>query len=357
MIYSVIMAGGAGTRFWPLSRSEKPKQFLKLFSKKTLIQETVDRLEGFITHDNIMVVTNEQYLGIVNEQIPNLLPRRLIGEPFARNTAPCIAAAAALLLAEDPDATMIVMPADHQVADVEEILNVFRSGVELANRENVLVTIGIEPNRPETGYGYIQRGREPEYQAEGKGIHKVVQFTEKPNLEKAEKFVKSGEYLWNSGIFIWRADVIAEAFRNFLPDVYEQMMILKNSTRSEADILKFYESCPSVSIDVGIMEKAQNVFVIPASFGWNDIGGWKAVHELSSKDPSGNTSMDARTVYIRSEDNLVHSESGKLVTLVGVDNLAVVETDDAVMVLNLDDAQAVRLLVEHFKKEGQTEYL
>lgn len=357
MIYSVIMAGGAGTRFWPLSRSEKPKQFLKLFSDKTLIQETVDRLEGFVQSDHIMVVTNEQYSGIVRSQVPDLLPGRLIGEPFARNTAPCIATAAALLLAEDPDATMIVMPADHQVANVTEMLNVFQAGVELANKENVLVTIGIEPNRPETGYGYIQRGKEAAYQSEGKGIHKVIQFTEKPNQEKAEKFIQSGEYLWNSGIFIWRADAIAKAFKNFLPDLYEQMMILKNSSRSVADILKFYESCSPVSIDVGIMEKAQNVYVIPADFGWNDIGGWKAVHELSSKDPSGNASLDARTVYIRSENNLVHSESGKLVTLIGVDNLAVVETEDAVMVLNLDDAQAVKVLVEHFKKEGQTEYL
>lgn len=357
MIYSVIMAGGAGTRFWPLSRNEKPKQFLKLFSEKTLIQETADRLEGFVSRDNIMVVTNEQYSAIVRSQIPDLLPRRLIGEPFARNTAPCVAAAAALLLAEDPDAIMIVMPADHQVANVAEMLSVFQAGVELANKENVLVTIGIEPNRPETGYGYIQRGKGPEYQSAGKGIHKVIQFTEKPNLEKAETFIQSGEYLWNSGIFIWRADAIAEAFKNYLPELYEQMMNLKNSSRSEADILKFYESCSPVSIDVGIMEKAQNVYVIPADFGWNDIGGWKAVHELSSKDQSGNASLDARTVYIRSKNNLVHSESGKLVTLIGVDNLAVVETEDAVMVLNLDDAQAVKVLVEHFKKEGQTEYL
>lgn len=357
MIYSVIMAGGAGTRFWPLSRNEKPKQFLKLFSEKTLIQETVARLDDYIPRENVMVVTNEQYTELVKNQVPDLLPERLIGEPMARNTAPCIAAAAALLLADDPDATMIVMPADHQVADVEEMLDVFRAAVEVANRERVLVTIGIEPNRPETGYGYIQREMNPHYHAADKGVHKVIQFTEKPNLEKAEGFVKSGEYLWNSGIFIWRADAVAEAFRSYLPGLYEEMMILQNSSRSDADIRRFYENCPSVSIDVGIMEKAQNVYVIPADFGWNDIGGWKAVHELSSKDPSGNASLDARTVYIRSKDNLVHSGSGKLVTLIGVENLAVVETEDAVMVLNLDDAQAVRVLVEHFKKEGQNEFL
>lgn len=349
MNYAVIMAGGVGTRFWPMSRQETPKQFLKLFSDQTLLQQTVNRLNGFIQPENVMVITNNDYKKIVYEQLSEVNESYIIGEPVAKNTAPCIASAAAILLEDDPDAVMIVMPADHEIENINELLCVFESAVETAKCEDTLVTIGIKPNRPETGYGYIRREREQALSIGDNPVYKVRNFTEKPDVEIAEQFLKSGDYLWNSGIFVWKAATIAKAFKNYLPDVYANMEKLMNSDRTREDINEFYHACPSVSIDYGVMEKAESVHVIPADFGWNDIGSWQAVHELSRKDKNKNTATSKETIFLDSSNNYVHSKSGKLITLVGVDNIAVVETDDAIMVLNLGKAQEVKSLVEILK--------
>lgn len=353
MNYAVIMAGGTGTRFWPLSKKRKPKQFLKLFSEKTLLQETVDRLDGFIPQKRAMVITNRDYREWVSEQIPDIPNEFIIGEPVAKNTAPCIASAAAILLNKDPDAVMMVMPADHQIQNREALHTVLDAAAKTARQKDALVTIGIKPGRPETGYGYIRRGSEQQFVKNELPVYKVVNFTEKPDEKTAVKFLKSGDYLWNSGIFVWKASAIVNAFRNYLPDLYKHLDMLMNSGLAKGDIDEFYYSCPSVSIDYGVMEKADDVLLIPADFDWNDIGSWKAVHELAEKDGKGNASFGADVITEGAEQTLVHSQSGKLITLVGVSNIALVETDDSILVLNLDKAQDVKNVVDTLKSDSE----
>jgi len=351
MNYAVIMAGGTGTRFWPLSKKRKPKQFLSLFSEKTLLQETVDRLDGFIPQRRTMVITNKHYREWVSEQISDIPEEFIIGEPVAKNTAPCIASAAAVLLKNDPDAVMMVMPADHQIKNSEALHSVLDAAAKTALQEDALVTIGIEPNRPETGYGYIRRESDQQFIKNELSVYKVKNFTEKPDEKTAATFLKSGDYLWNSGIFVWKASTIVNAFRNYLPDLYKHLELLMNSSLTKGDVDEFYYSSPSVSIDYGVMEKADDVFLIPGDFDWNDIGSWKAVHELAPKDENGNSSLGANVITEGAKQTLVHSKSGKLITLVGVSNIALVETDDSILVLNLDKAQDVKNVVDTLKSD------
>ena len=351
MNYAVIMAGGAGTRFWPKSRISRPKQFLSLFGKKTMLQKTIGRLQGFIDPKNVLVITNESYLQIVADQAPDLEEEHIIGETVARNTAPCVAAAAALLYKKDPDAVMIVLPADHEIGKPDEFIQTLKTAVSAAEKYNSLVTIGIHPDRPETGYGYIQRGEKP--LIENGAVYPVVKFEEKPNLERAEKFLKSGDYLWNGGIFIWKVSSIVDSFKKHMPEIYGLMNDLMDSDATSGEIDHFYRSCPSISVDYGIMEKAENVQVVPGSFEWNDVGSWKAVHDLSEKDENRNAKGDANTFFHKTSNSLIHSESNKLITLVGVENLAVVETEDSIMVINLDNAQDVKEVYEKIKSDEE----
>lgn len=351
MIYAVIMAGGSGTRFWPKSTKAHPKQFLNLFGKSSMIQDTVERLEGFISPENVMVVTNQDYVEIVKKQLPKTADNDVIGEVVARNTAPCVAAAAALLHKKDPDSVMVILPADHKIENPAEFKKVLNAAVETAKNQESLVTIGIEPGHPETGYGYIRFDENRSFEMSGKSAYKVKNFTEKPDEPTAQKFLESGDYLWNSGMFIWKTSVIIDAFKNYLPDVYSQMKVLMDSNGSQTDIDNFYQACPSVSIDYGIMEKAETVHVIPGDFGWNDVGSWKAVYDLSEKDQDGNVVSETPVSIQKSSSNLIHSESGKIIALVGVENLAVVETDQAILVLNLDESQTVKDVVEELKED------
>lgn len=353
MTYAVIMAGGSGTRFWPKSIKRKPKQFLNLFGDKTMIQETVLRLGGVVEPENVLVVTNEDYVPLVNEQLPETKPGDVIGEVVAKNTAPCVAAAAALLHKKNPDSVMVVLPADHNIKDSKEFNRVLMSAVETAKNEHSLVTIGIEPNRPETGYGYIRFDTQKTLEMAGKPVYKVKNFTEKPDSATARQFLKSGDYLWNSGMFIWKTSVIIEAFKNYLPEVYELMEMLMKSEGLKENIDQFYRACPSISIDYGIMEKAETVHVVPGDFGWSDVGSWKAVHELSRKDEKGNVTGDTLVSLQKSSSNLVQLSSGKIVALVGVDNVALVETEDAILVVNLDESQHVKDVVEELKNDPE----
>ncbi len=355
MNIAVIMAGGAGTRFWPKSTREKPKQFLKLFGKKSLIQQTVDRLEGFIDKQNVMIITNNDYVALVNEQLPDLEQKYIIGEPVARNTAPCIASAAAMLYKDNPEAVMVVLPADHQITDRENFLDVLQAASKTAINHNSLVTIGIEPNRPETGYGYIRRAAASDIKLNGRDIYTVRNFTEKPELARARDFLRSGDYLWNSGIFVWKVETIVNSFQQHLPEIYEQMEILAGSEKTDDDINRFYHNCPSISIDYGIMEKADKVHVIPGSFGWNDVGSWKAVHELADKDENENAVGDSNVILQDASKNLVDAGSSKTIALVGVENLAIVETEDAILVLNLDHAQGVKKVVDEIDRLAEQE--
>ena len=349
MTYAVIMAGGSGTRFWPKSTQRLPKQFLNLFGNQTMIQETVSRLGGAINTEHVLVVTNDSYASIVEQQLPGVNRDFIIGEPIARNTAPCVAAAAAILHRENPDSVMVVLPADHVIGKPDAFRRVLMRAVDTAISENSLVTIGIKPNRPETGYGYIR------FDAGGDEVYRVKNFTEKPDLETAEQFLSSGDYLWNSGMFIWKTSAILNAIKKYLPELFILTEELMMSDCSKEDIDEFYMACPSISVDYGIMEKAEKVHVLPGNFDWNDAGSWTAVYELSPKDESGNATGSAITSIQDSANNLIQAGSNKLIALVGVENLAVVETEDAILVVNLNEAQGVKKVVEELRTDPKKE--
>ncbi|MEX0661590.1 MAG: mannose-1-phosphate guanylyltransferase [Balneolaceae bacterium] len=355
MIYAVVMAGGSGTRFWPKSTKKRPKQFLNFFGEKTMIEETVNRLKGFVEPEQVMVVTNDNYRSIVEELLPSTNTDFIIGEPVAKNTAPCVAAAAALLHKKDPDSTMIVLPADHLIGKPKEFLRVLDSAVKTAQQEESLVTIGITPNRPETGYGYIQFDKSTEIKAGEHPAYSVKNFREKPDVETAKQFLESGDFLWNSGMFIWKTSVILDEFKNHLPDMYKCTEKLMESDCGERDLNQFYHACESISIDYGIMEKAEKVHVVPGEFEWNDVGSWTAVHELSKKDEDGNVFGKSPISLQGATSNLIYSESGKMISLVGVDNVAVVETENAILVVNLDKSQDVKKVVEDLKSDPEKE--
>ncbi|MGF1669366.1 MAG: mannose-1-phosphate guanylyltransferase [Balneolaceae bacterium] len=358
MIYTVVMAGGTGTRFWPKSTNVLPKQFLKLFGDKTMIQSTIDRLSGFINIDNCMVVTNNNYVNIVKKQLPEIPADMIIGEKIAKNTAPCVAAAAAILNRKDPDSVMVVLPADHHITEPVRFKQVVKRAVLAAQNDESLVTIGIKPEQPETGYGYIHFDEKEKINIEESDVYKVINFTEKPDLDTAKRFIQTGNYLWNSGMFVWKTSAILKAFKKHMPQIYELSEQIMDSDDLQGEIDLFYEACPSVSIDYGVMEKADNVLVVPGEFGWNDVGSWKAVYELSEKDGNSN-SIEAENCFVKdSFGNLVQSDNGKIIAAIGVENLAIVETEKAILICNLDHAQDVKTVFEYLKsKEGLDKFL
>lgn len=358
MLHAVIMAGGSGTRFWPKSTRRKPKQFLTLFDDETMLQATVRRIKPLIPADRVWVITNDRYESLVGEQLPDVPERNVIGEPVAKNTAPCVAAAAALIEEQDPEATMAVLPADHLITDPGAFLSVLKAGARKAEQSEALVTIGIKPTRPETGYGYIEFDKDSGESIDDHEIRRVKQFREKPDITTARQFIYASRFLWNSGMFIWTVDTIKKQFRMHLPEVADAMEALEPAVGSGEEagaVDRYYRACPSISIDYGIMEKAENVFVIPGDFGWNDVGSWKALYELSDKNGEGNVVRSGQTVTEKASSNLVHSTSDKIIALVGVENLAVVETDDAILVCNLDEAQGVKQVVNKLKMNEDTE--
>ncbi|SMO37724.1 mannose-1-phosphate guanylyltransferase [Fodinibius sediminis] len=358
MLHAVIMAGGSGTRFWPRSTRKHPKQFLNLFGDKTMLQTTVDRIEKLVPADRIWVITNDRYVALVQEQLPDVPAQNIVGEAVARNTAPCVALAAALINEQDPEATMAVLPADHLISEPENFLSVLDTADAKARAGDNLITIGIQPDRPETGYGYIEFETASAEHYEGGEVRKVRQFREKPDRQTAQQFIDSGNFLWNSGMFVWKASTILQEFKRHLPEVQEQVEKLRpsiGSTEQKQAIDVFYHGCPSISIDYGIMERSEDVFVVPGSFGWNDVGSWKAVYELRDKDQNGNVIQTDTASLANASNNLIQSESGKMIALVGVDNLAVVETDDAILVCNLDEAQGVKQIVNKLRESEETQ--
>jgi len=359
MLHAVIMAGGSGTRFWPRSTQSHPKQFLNIFGDQTMLQATAGRIKPIIPPEQTWVITNEKYVGLVEEQLPEIPGPNIIGEPVAKNTAPCIALAAAFIKAQDPEGTMVVLPADHLIENTDRFLSVVKSAASKADRDRTLVTIGIKPSHPETGYGYIEFEKSSGDEIDGNEVKKVIQFTEKPDRDIARKFIESGNFLWNSGMFVWRASTIIEEFRKYIPEIYESVQQLAASVTADDEdeneaVNSFYNACPSVSIDYGIMEHAADVFVVPGEFGWNDVGSWLAVYELRKKDSHGNVIETSPAELINSSNNLIHSENNKIVALVGVHNLAVVETEDAILICNLKEAQGVKQVVENLKSNDKT---
>ncbi|HCR49030.1 MAG TPA: mannose-1-phosphate guanylyltransferase [Bacteroidetes bacterium] len=351
-LFAVIMAGGVGTRFWPHSRQAKPKQFLDVFGSGTMIQATLGRLAGLVAPENCIVVTNEQYKTLTQLQLPVLPMENILGEPMSRNTAPCIAWAAAELYKKDPNATMIVLPADHLIANVRRFQQVLRTAITQAQEPGSLVTIGIEPTHPEIGYGYIQFHTET-YEADEDGLVAcpVKAFAEKPDIETAERFLATGEFLWNSGMFVWRADTILSEIQKHMPDLAEAFQPIRDTQSvSNEMVFQAFKSSPKISVDYGIMEPAEKVFVVPGNFGWNDVGDWRAVYDLNDKDQHGNA-LRGKVVCEDATRNLVFA-GDKLVAVVGMHDTIVVNTPDALLVCHKEATQKVKNVVEFLNSNG-----
>jgi mannose-1-phosphate guanylyltransferase len=355
--YVAIMAGGIGSRFWPMSRANYPKQFLDILNTgKTLIQETYDRFSEFIPPENIFVITSQEYAGIVAKQLPKLNKENILGEPSRKNTAPCIAYISFKLHQLDPEASLIVAPADHLIHDKPGFLRVCDEALKFVNHMNALITLGIKPTYPNTGYGYIQF----EQMAVSKDIYKVKTFTEKPNLELAKTFLASGEFLWNAGIFVWQVKNILTAFEKHLPEMFEVFAAEKdkfNTPQEEAALKQIYPQCTTISIDFGIMEKANNVYVIPSSFGWSDLGTWNSAYENFEKDYFHNAVAGSNVMVIDATKCMVHAHGNKLVLLQGLEDYIVVDTEDVLLICQKDKEQQIKDYVAEVKRNKGDKFL
>lgn len=358
MTYAVIMAGGIGSRFWPQSRKARPKQFLNVFGEATLLQNTLARLQGLVPPERCIIVTNERYVAQTRNQLPALPPQNILAEPVGRNTAPAIAFAAVKLLAEDPDATMVVLPADHLIRDVAQFHEVVRIAIDKAQEPGALVTIGITPTHPATGYGYIQFGHPSDLEQTELRAFPVRTFAEKPNIATAERFLDSGDFLWNSGMFIWRADTILAQMQHHLPDAYDAFAPLKEAigTDHEAKAIEAaYHKSPRISIDYGVMERADKVFVVPGDFGWSDVGDWRAVFDLREKDKHGNA-LQNHVIVHDSSRCMVQAED-RLIVLIGIHDTVVVDTEDALLICHRESTQQVKNVVTYLHSHQLDEYI
>ena len=377
--FCVIMAGGIGSRFWPYSRAEKPKQFLDFFGTgRTLLQMTVDRFRPLVPIENVFIVTNVAYKEIILEQIPDLKESQILCEPARRNTAPCIAYATAHIRAlclrkagltaanqdwsrPEMKANIVVAASDHLILEEEKFRQTIGKAFDFVAANNAICTLGMQPTRPETGYGYIQFVKdrfadriktESDLEREeccSDGIYPVKTFTEKPNLEMAKVFLQSGDFLWNSGIFIWNLQTISEAFRYLLPEVADRFRegeLLMGTDKEEEFIEHIFPKCPNISIDYGIMEKAQNVYVLPSSFGWSDLGTWGSLYDLSEKDDNGNVSLHSRALFYESSGNIVTLEPGKLAVIQGLEDTIVTEHEGVLLICKKAEEQRIKQFVE-----------
>ena len=356
-LYAVIMAGGSGTRLWPRSRKRKPKQLLDIVSSKTMIQETVERLDPLIDGNHTLVVVGEVHFKDIDQQLAHIPTENILIEPSGKNTAPCIGLAAIHIKARHENAVMVVLPSDHLIRKANRFRKVIKAAAAVALKEQSLVTIGIEPTFPETGYGYIQIG-EKAFTVQNEDVHKVVAFKEKPTLSTAKKFLKTGNYLWNSGMFIWSVETILSQIKAHLPSLYKGLMKIEASfgKDNESKVLaRVYDSIEPESIDFGVMEKARKVLLLRGGFGWNDIGSWAAMEQLWPKDKDGNF-LNADVVSIESSGNIIHSTK-KLVAVIGLNDIVIIETEDALLVCPKERAPDVRHAVEELKKRGLEDYL
>ncbi|MBC7904760.1 MAG: mannose-1-phosphate guanylyltransferase [Gemmatimonadaceae bacterium] len=355
--YVAIMAGGIGSRFWPMSRANFPKQFLDILNTgKTLIQSTFDRFSNFVPKENIFVVTSKEYESIVHEQLPDLPIENILGEPSRKNTAPCIAYISFKLMQMDPLASLIVAPSDHLISDEPEFIRVCDQALSFVNHMNAFITLGIKPTYPNTGYGYIQF----EQMAVSKDVYKVKTFTEKPNLELAKTFLASGEFLWNAGIFVWQVKNIITAFEKHLPEMYEVFAAEKerfNTPDEKTALNEIYPQCTNISIDFGIMEKAHNVYVIPSSFGWSDLGTWNSAFENFQKDYFHNAVAGENVMVIDAVNCMVHMPNDKLVVLQGLEDFIVVDSNDVLLICKKDKEQQIKDYVAEVRKQKGDKFL
>ena len=345
--YCVIMAGGVGSRFWPFSRNEKPKQFLDFFGTgRSLLQMTIDRFRPIVPIENILIVTNIIYREQVLEQIPDLQSNQVLCEPARRNTAPCIAYAMARIRAMvtqkgQDRANIVVAASDHLILQEEQFRHIICKCFSFIEQQDSLVTLGMKPTRPETGYGYIQMGEH----VDDNGMYKVHAFTEKPNLEVAKIFVESGDFLWNSGIFIWNLRTIENALQEHMPELAQKFMQgadVMGTEQEDAFIQDMFPTCPSISIDYGVMEHAKNVCVMPSDFGWSDLGTWGSLYELSEKDENQNVSLHSDAIFYDSHGNIVTLPKGQLAVIQGLDDCIVSESNGVLLICKRTDEQQIR---------------
>lgn len=340
------MAGGVGSRFWPESRESKPKQLLNIFNDKSLIQNTVNRLDGIVANNKIFIITNKIQKPGVIEQLPQIPEENIVEEPFGKNTAACIGLASVLVAEKNNEAITLVLPADHRIENEDKFREIILSAAAYAEKSNGLVTIGIKPTRPETGYGYIQTN-DP---VEGDNIFHVKTFAEKPNYETAKRFVEAGDFYWNSGMFIWKVSAILEEMKELMPELYEGVCNIRSAI-DQPDFVKVlqreYGQFKSISIDYGIMEHSKNVFLIKGEFDWSDVGSWEAVYQLSSK--SENENVLKGDIYTEDLNGSFIRTKKKFTAVVGVENLIVIETEDALLICDRDKAQSVKQVVDHLK--------
>ncbi|MGC4092506.1 MAG: mannose-1-phosphate guanylyltransferase [Polyangiaceae bacterium] len=359
-LYTVVLAGGSGTRFWPASRRALPKQLLALGKAGggSLIAETVSRVQPLCPTPRVLIATSTRLLDATRTALPQLAESSFLGEPLARNTAPCIAWATAVIARRDPNAIVMVLPSDHHIGEPERFRDVLRSAVESAN--SAITTVGIEPTRPDTGYGYIERGA-----AVKDSLFEVARFVEKPDRARAEEYLRGGKHLWNSGMFFFKAADLLAAVTRFAPEIAQGIEEIEAAAKlgAEAEVRATeaaFKAFPSISIDYAVMERASPLRVVPGSFGWSDLGSWESAWELAQKDAQGN-SLSAQAVYVDARDNLVvdtrSNASGKVLALVGVEGLCVVQTDDALLVIPRDRSQDVRQVVEALEKSNRSEKL
>lgn len=356
--FCVIMAGGIGSRFWPLSKTDKPKQFLDILGTgKTLLRQTFERFTSLCPTDNVYVVTSQDYHQLVKEQLPELRDYQILLEPQRCNTAPCIAYANYKIFQENPHANIVVAPSDHLILREEEFIRVVREGLKFAAENEALLTLGIKPSRPETGYGYIQK---KEGDTEYPEIKSVKTFTEKPDIEMAKVFFESGEFFWNSGIFIWSLKSIMKSFQHHLPDVnelFDKGIGVYGKSEEKEFILATYKACRKISIDYGIMEKADNVFVFIADFGWSDLGTWGSLYEHSPKDENDNVVIGANVLQYNTNNCMVNVSGKKLVVVQGLNDYIVVESEDKILIIRKQDEQKIKDIVNDIQAKIGDQYL
>ena len=341
----VIMAGGVGSRFWPMSTKEKPKQFIDVLGVgKTLIQLTVERFGALVAPENIWVVTNQKYAPIVEEQLPDIPKSNILCEPCRRNTAPCIAYVSWRIKSNDPKANIVVTPSDHIVMDTAEFQRVIKECMRFTRETDAIVTLGMKPNRPETGYGYIQADLSTS-SLRNKEIYRVDSFREKPDLKTAEEYIKKNYYFWNAGIFIWNVNTIVNAFRIYQPTmarIFESMLAVYGTEKEQAFIDERFPECENISVDYAIMEKAEEIFVCPADFGWSDLGTWGSLHGQSKKDLYGNATIGQDINLIESHNCIVHTTQEKKVVIQGLDGYIVAEKDNTLLICKLSEEQRIK---------------
>ncbi len=350
--YCVIMAGGVGSRFWPMSRTDHPKQFIDVLGTgRTLLQQTYDRFSRTCRKENILIVTNESYIGLVKEQLPAVLDTNILCEPARKNTAPCIAYAAYRIQAINPKGVMVVAPSDHLITKEDTFHKAIRSCFRKAQSEDCLVTLGISPTRPDTGYGYIQF-RESEHKEADKRIKKVKTFTEKPDHEMAKFFMESGDFLWNSGIFVWSVDSIIHEIEKSLPDMaalFKEGSALYNTPLEAGYIREVYSKCKNVSIDYGVMEKAENVYVRSSIIGWTDLGTWGSLYDHTRKNEHANAVVGKNVMLYDTKNCIVNVPKDKLVVIEGLDGYIVAEADGILLICKKQDEQQIRNIVNDVK--------